>query len=94
MTVMQTNAKGSKTADAMPAAALVLTRTGLALAWMLMIVALANAWPLWPVVAFPMAGAFAAAGVLALIGRRVRPEPPAAAGDDTRWAELLIGSGL
>lgn len=67
---MQTKAKGMGAAGAMLATALVLARTGLLLAWALVVVALANVWPLWLAVAVPMAGAFAVAGVLALVGRQ------------------------
>lgn len=67
---MQTKAQGMGTAGAMLATALVLARIGLLLAWALVVVALANVWPLWLAVAVPMAGAFAVAGVLALVGRQ------------------------
>ena len=67
---MQAKAKGVGTAGGMLATALVMARTGLVLAWVLLVVALANVWPLWLSVLVPMAGAFLVAGVLALLGKR------------------------
>lgn len=67
---MQAKAKGVGVAGGLLATALVLARIGLALAWVLLIVALANVWPLWLSVLVPMAGAFLVAGVLAMLGRR------------------------
>jgi membrane protein implicated in regulation of membrane protease activity len=67
---MQTKAKQMGVAGGLLGAALVLARIGFVLAWVLLVVALANVWPLWLAVAVPMAGAFVVAGVLALLGRR------------------------
>jgi uncharacterized membrane protein len=36
----------------------------------LLVVVLANVWPLWLAVLVPMAGAFLVAGVLAMLGKR------------------------
>jgi hypothetical protein len=67
---MQAKAKGVGMAGGMLATALVMARIGLVLAWVLLVVALANVWPLWLSVLVPMAGAFLVAGVLALLGKR------------------------
>jgi peptidoglycan/LPS O-acetylase OafA/YrhL len=67
---MQAKAKGVGVAGGMLATALVMARIGLVLAWVLLVVALANVWPLWLAVLVPMAGAFLVAGVLALLGKR------------------------
>lgn len=67
---MQTKAKQAGMAGGMLAGALMLARIGLLLAWVLLVVALGNVWPWWLAVAVPMAGAFALAGVLAMLGRR------------------------
>lgn len=67
---MQAKAKGVGVAGGMLATALVMARIGLMLAWVLLVVALANVWPLWLAVLVPMAGVFLAAGVLALLGKR------------------------
>ena len=66
---MQTKAKRMGVAGGMMGAALLLARIGFVLAWALLVVALANVWPLWLAVIVPMAGAFVAAAVLALAGR-------------------------
>lgn len=66
---MQTKAKQAGLAGGLLGAALVLARIGFVLAWVLLIVALANVWPWWLAVFVPMIGAFAVAGVLALVGR-------------------------
>lgn len=81
---MQIKAKRLGTAGALLASALLLARIGLVLAWTLLVVALANVWPLWLAVAVPMAGAFLVAGVLALVGKKrlakgVPPVPTEAA---------------
>lgn len=81
---METKARQAGVAGALLGASLVLARCGLTLAWALLVVALANVWPLWLAVAVPMAGAFAAAGALALAGKRrlgraVPPVPTEAA---------------
>lgn len=66
---MQTKAKQMGLAGGLLGAALVLARVGFVLAWVLLIVALANVWPWWLAVLVPMIGAFVVAGVLALVGR-------------------------
>lgn len=75
---MGTKAKQAGVAGAMLGSSLILARCGLILAWILLLVALANVWPLWLAVAVPMLGAFALAGLLAGIGKRrlARAVPP------------------
>lgn len=73
---MQEKAKQMGVAGGMFGAALVLARIGFVLAWVLLVVALANVWPLWLAVLVPMAGAFVIAGVLALVGKsRLKSAP-------------------
>lgn len=98
---MQTKAKGAGVAGGMLAGALVMARTGLVLAWVLLVVALANVWPLWLSVLVPMAGAFLVAGVLALLGKRrlktATPPAPTEASQsvrtDLRSAQEAIHEG-
>jgi uncharacterized membrane protein YqjE len=98
---MQTKAKRLGVAGGLLATALLLARIGLFLAWVLVVVALANVWPLWLSVAVPMAGAFLVAGVLALIGRRrlatATPPVPTEASEsvrrDLRLAQDAIHEG-
>ena len=67
---MRSKAKKGGVAGALLASALLLAAAGLVLAWVLLIVALANVWPLWLAVIVPMGGAFVVAGLLALVGKR------------------------
>ncbi|ACU75397.1 protein of unknown function DUF1469 [Catenulispora acidiphila DSM 44928] len=98
---MQIKAKRLGTAGALLASALLLARIGLVLAWTLVVVALANVWPLWLAVAVPMAGAFLVAGVLALVGKKrlakgVPPVPTEAAEsvrEDLRRAQDAFHEG-
>lgn len=75
---MRTKAKSMGVAGALLASAVVLARIGLLLAWALLVVALANVWPLWLAVAVPMVGAFVVAGLLALVGKQrlAKATPP------------------
>jgi hypothetical protein len=85
---MQAKARQAGVAGAMLGTSLVLARCGLVLVWVLLVVALANVWPLWLAVAVPMAGAFALAAVLALAGKRrlgrAVPPVPTEATDSVR----------
>lgn len=98
---MQAKAKGVGVAGGMLATALVMARIGLLLAWALLVVALANVWPLWLSVLVPMAGAFLVAGVLALLGKRrlkaATPPAPTEASQsvrtDLRTAQEAIHEG-
>ena len=98
---MQAKAEGVGVAGGMLATALVLARIGLVLAWVLLVVALANVWPLWLAVLVPMAGAFLVAGVLALLGKRrlkaATPPAPTEASQsvrtDLRSAQEAIHEG-
>jgi hypothetical protein len=75
---MQTKAKQMGLGSALLGGALLLSRVGLLLGWALLVVALANVWPLWLAVFVPMVAAFAVAGLLALLGkaRLKRAVPP------------------
>lgn len=75
---MQTKAKQMGLGSALLGGALLLSRVGLLLGWALIVVALANVWPLWLAVFVPMIAAFAVAGLLALLGksRLKRAVPP------------------
>jgi uncharacterized membrane protein YqjE len=85
---MQTKAKQMGFAAGLMASAMLLARIGLLLAWALVVVALANVWPLWLAVAVPMAGAFVLAGGAALLGRRrlaaATPPVPTEASESVR----------
>ena len=67
---VRSKAKKLGIAGALLVSALLLAVVGLVLAWVLLIVALANVWPLWLAVIVPMGGAFVVAGLLALVGKR------------------------
>ncbi|MEY9929755.1 putative membrane protein YqjE [Catenulispora sp. GP43] len=85
---MQTKVRQMGFAAGLMASAMLLARIGLLLAWALVVVALANVWPLWLAVAVPMAGAFVLAGGAALLGRRrlatATPPVPTEASESVR----------
>lgn len=90
---MQSKAKQMGLAAGLMASAVLLARIGLVLAWTLLVVALANVWPLWLAVAVPMAGAFVLAGGAALVGKRrlasATPPVPTEATESVR-ADLRV----
>ncbi|GAA2021490.1 phage holin family protein [Catenulispora yoronensis] len=93
---MQTKAKQLGMGAGLVASALLLLRIGLILAWALLVVALANVWPLWLAVAVPMAGAFLLAAVAALLGKRrlkaATPPVPTEASESVR-TDLRLAHG-
>jgi hypothetical protein len=85
-------------AGALLGSALLLARIGLVLAGVLLVVALANVWPLWLAVAVPMAAALLLAGFLALVGRgrlaRAVPPVPTAAAESVREDLRLVSDAV
>ena len=85
---MQAKAKRMGVAAGLMASAALLAGIGLVLAWVLLVVALANVWPLWLAVAVPMTGALVLAGAAAWLGKRrlatATPPVPTEASESVR----------